>query len=180
VNPLAVSAVRAAGSKHKFLEYARGSDHTGVQSLIEKFDQLSRSDRRALTLTDLCVACDLKFYTLLGEVASQAYKYNADVSSLLAAVWQPKVVAATIKSATTFLGPDGVKDRQMLHTHANFLPVPKSSSTIFRFQQQINNTHEAGDGEASALPTFSSDIIAFNAAQRGKLLPAAVAEAEED
>jgi hypothetical protein len=88
------------------------------------------------------------------------------------------VVKATVKSAT-LIGPDGVADRKMLHTHSNFIPVPKSANTIFRFQQQINNTAEAGDGEdRNTLPAFESDVVLFNNAQRGKLLPAVI-EAKE-
>lgn len=171
INPLAVYAVQVAGSKQKFLAYARTSDHLGVQSLIEKYDSLSPSDRRALSITDLCIVCDLNFGVLLGEVSREAFNHNADVSRLLAAVWQPRVVKATIDSAIKYAGPDGVRDRQMLHTHSNFVPVPKSASTVFKFQQQINNS-TGGDDEPSGLPSFSSDIITLNAAQRATLLPA--------
>jgi hypothetical protein len=172
-----------AGSKRKFLEYARTSEHPGVRALIQKWDGLSRSDRRALTITDLCAASEMKFSTLLAEVTGQAFEHNSDVSKLLAAVSQPRVVKATIDSAIRYLGPDGVKDRQMLHSHSNFLPVPKSASTIFRFQQQINNARESDGDEPTSLPSFSNDIIAFNAAQRGKLLPPtldAAVEPDED
>jgi hypothetical protein len=170
INRLAQHAVCVAGGKKRFLDYARTSQHTGLQALIEKYDSLSKSDRAALTITDLCAACNIKFGTVLGEVTNQAFEHNADVSKLMAAVWQPRVVKATIDSALKYLGPDGVKDRQMLLAHSNFLPVPKSASTIFHLQQQINNAREADRREPTVLPSFSSDIIAINA-QRRNLQP---------
>jgi hypothetical protein len=172
INRLAVHAVCVAGGKKRFLDLARTSDHAGVQALIEKYDSLSKSDRSALSITDLCAACGVSFPVLLGQIAAQAFAHNADVSKLLAAVCQPRIVKATIESAIKNL-PDGAKDRQMLLAHSNFLPVPKSATTIFRFQQQINNTRE--DYEPTAMPPFSADIIALNAAQRGNLVPATVA-----
>lgn len=179
VNSLFTHAIKVVGSKKKFLEYARESEHEGVVAFFEKWDSLSKTDQHALSIVDVCAAVDLKLPTLLGEVTAQAFAHNTDLSKLIAAVAQPRVVKATVDSATKYLGPDGVKDRQMLHLHSNFVPVSKSSQTIFRFQQQINNAREAGADEPIGLPPFEQDVITINAAQRNKLLPALVEEREE-
>jgi hypothetical protein len=165
-NPLAVRAVRAVGSKSVFIDYARLSNDEQVQWLVGKWDGLSPSDREALCISDLCAATGLRFSTLLGEVTARAFDHNSDVSRLIAAVNQPRVVEATVRSAIR-IGPDGTKDRQMLLAHSNFLPVPKSASTIFHMQQQINNAGE----ELTRLPSFSEDVIMLTAADRGKLSP---------
>jgi hypothetical protein len=161
------------GSKERFLEYARLSHDREIATLVERWDGLSSSDRRALSIPDLCTATGVPFSKLLGEVTAQAFEHNSDVSRLIAAVNQPRVVGAAVRSAIR-VGTAGVRDRQMLLAHSGFLPVPKSASTIFHLQQQINNTREADGEETTALPSFSADIIAINAAQRGKLFPTAV------
>jgi hypothetical protein len=171
INPLAVKAIQVVGSKRRFIEYARLSDDKDVRTLVKTWDGVSPSDRQVLSISDLCAATGLRFSKLLGEVTAQAFEHNSDVSRLIAAVNQPRVVQASIRSATR-LGPDGVKDRQMLLAHSGFLPVPKSASTIFHLQQQINNAGE----ELTRLPSFSEDVILFSAADRLKLLPKAVDE----
>jgi hypothetical protein len=166
INPIAIRAIQALGSKQHFIEYARLSHDEKIQALVARWDRLSPSDRRALSISDLCAATGLRFSKLLGAVTAQAFDQNTDVSSLIAAVNQPRVVKAAVRSALC-LGPAGVRDRHMLLSHSNFLPVPKSATTIFGVQQQISATHALKGGEATSLPSFSADIIAFNAAQRG-------------
>jgi hypothetical protein len=157
-----------------FIEYARLSDDDGVQAMVEKWDACSPSDRRALSISDVCAAVGLPFSKLLGEVTAAAFEHNTDVSKLVAAVNQPRVVKATVESAVTLLGREGMKDRQMLHLHSNFLPVPRGATTVFRLQQQINNTCEAAGEEPTSLPSFEEDVVLISAAQRGKLFPPAV------
>jgi hypothetical protein len=99
---------------------------------------------------------------LLGKVTAAAFEHQHDVSALLAALSHPAVVKATVKSALV-VGPKGAADRRMLLRHANFLPVRNGTSAIFDLRQQINNAHEADAEEPTSLPSFSSDIIAFNA-----------------
>jgi hypothetical protein len=173
IDPLATHVVRAAGSKAQFSEYARLSDQEDVRGLVGKWDTRSPSDRQALTIADLCAACNLLFPTLLGKVTAAAYEHNYDVSGLLAAVNQPEMVSVTVKSALV-VGPEGMADRKMLLTHSNFLPVRKGTTAIFDLRQQVNNAHEDRDGEPTSLPRFESDIIAFSSAQWGKTLPTAV------
>jgi hypothetical protein len=129
INALAVRAVQALGSKRQLIEYARLSDDDGVLGLVQRWDRLSPSDRRALSISDLCAAASVRFSKLLGEVTAQAFDLNTDVSGLIAAVTQPQVVKATVQSALR-LGPEGVRDRQMLLAHSNFLPVPKSATNF--------------------------------------------------
>jgi hypothetical protein len=176
---LALGAIRIAGGKRKFIDYARYSADPEVAALVARWDSLSKSDRQALAITDMCHACGLEFADLFGQVSAQAFRHNANVAKLMAAVSQPRVVKATVDSAIQFLGPDGVKDRQMLHTHSNFLPVPKSASTIFHLQQQINNNRESGRAEMTTLPSFEEDIIAFNSALRTRVLPASMEPEKE-
>ena len=109
--------------------------------------------------------CQLPFAILLGKVTTAAFEHGYDVSGLLAAVSHPVVVKATVKSAQ-IVGPEGAADRKMLLPHSNFLPVRKGAAAVFRLQQQIN-TQEGSNREPTSLPLFESDVIAFNAAQRG-------------
>jgi hypothetical protein len=178
INPLAVRAVQVIGSKQQFIEFARPSEDEGVRGLVQRWDRLSPSDRRAVSICDLCAAASVHFSKLLGEVTAQAFDSGMNVSGLLAAVIQPQVVKAMVKSALR-LGPPGVKDRQKLLAHSGFLPMPKGA-TVFRIQQQINSAHELKGGETTPLPSFSADRVAFNSDQRAALLTEVNAESPAD
>ena len=170
VDVLSTKAILSVGSRDEFLDYARTSDDGRVVDLIEKFDALSEYDQGVITVPDLCAAAGITFAELLGEVVRVAFSHNTDLSNLIAAVNQPKVVQATVDAA---LKADGADDRKILHQHSGFVPIPKGSSTIVRFQQLINNAREVEPGDSpNTLPPFENDTILFNTAQRGKLLPA--------
>lgn len=172
IDLLSTKAVQSVGSREEFLDYARTSDDGRIVTMIERYDKLSDSDRDALTIPDLCAFAEITFAELLGEVVRVAFSHNTDLSNLIAAVNQPKVVQATVDAA---LKPDGVDDRKVLHQHSGFVPIPKGSSTIVKFQQLINNSREVEPGDSpNSLPPFENDVVSFNTAQRGKLLPAEV------
>ena len=60
------------------------------------------------------------------------------------------------------LKPEGVKDREMLHAHAKFLPQPKGSQTNIEFKQLIaqNATGPVTeDSGGNSLPSFEQDMI---------------------
>lgn len=181
MNPLATRLVRAAGGVSKFLAYARSSTNEKVVSLCGVYDSLSPSDRKALMLDDLCEKSDISFKELLSEVTAEAFEHNANLSTLIAAVSHPKIVEKTVHFAEK---ADGFKDREMLHKHAKFLPIPKGSTTNIGFSALMSSgaglpgAHtsqiegELPDDAMGDLPSFENDMINVHRAVRGELPPA--------
>jgi hypothetical protein len=102
------------------------------------------------------------------------FKRSYDIARIVAAISHPKIVDATIEAAQR---PQGFMDRQMLHQHAGFLPLPKGQTiNIDSRTQTINATAGMSAPNAtskvsvtvpSGLPTFESDGIELIGAVRG-------------
>ena len=118
-------------------------------------------------MEDLCAAADLTPDEFLGAVIPVIYRRNQDISRIIAAMAQPKVLEATIQSAQTQWGS---LDRQMLHQASGFLPTKAG--------QQINidnrkQTVVAGgkissvEPGAAGLPSFEQDMIEGSKTLRG-------------
>jgi len=72
---------------------------------------------------------------VLQELTSVLVSQGATASTLLTAVWHPKVVRKTIEVALT---DKGFADRQVLHKATGFLPLPKGAQTIVNVNNQAN------------------------------------------
>lgn len=164
---LKYAASMLPGGKTTFLEYARLSVDPKVKELIHRWDTLSHSQKARVTLDDLCIAVDVPPVDLLKEVAGIAFSMNVDISNLIAAIHQPRVVDRTIKAA---MRADGVDDRRMLHQHSGFLPAPRgaqinvSTTVSAQAAAAAKNTVQ---GEESGLPDFENDAAQTVSALRG-------------
>lgn len=81
-SPLGLAA-RRIGGKDRFIELARHSTDEKVQAVIRRWDSLSRSDRRYISLDDLCEACEVAPEQLLGEVVTVTYVADWQAGVLL-------------------------------------------------------------------------------------------------
>ncbi len=133
--------------------YARLVDDERVKAFVRKWDEMMPAQRRRTTLTDICSTLDLDPKDVLKEVVGVCFEINTDLSNLIAAVMNPKVVKATIKSA---LKTDtGFKDRELLLTHSNFLP--EKHGTTLNVSATANSAAAAKttvQGDESGLPDF--------------------------
>lgn len=94
IDSFSVRAVCAAGGKRSFLDYARTSENPKVQDLIKKYDSLSKSDQSALSITDLCAACEMSFDVLLGQVTAQAFAHIIAINAAQRSKLLPTAVDA--------------------------------------------------------------------------------------
>jgi hypothetical protein len=150
---LAYAASRIQGGRTVFMEYARIASQSDerLMPLVEKWDSLSKSDKRYVNLDDLCEAVGIRLGMVVGAVADAAFEYNADVSKLMAAVAHPAVVQATIDSALT---PQGVQDRRMLHQHLGFVPTP--TGPVFNVSAKAGAMSSV---EERGLPDFEETVF---------------------
>src|ERR671913_1250590 len=76
---------RCVGGKEAFMNLARLSSEPLVKGIVSRRDSLSQSDRRYVSLEDLCEACGIEPATLFGAVVSAGYTEGYDISPLLCA-----------------------------------------------------------------------------------------------
>jgi len=162
-------AFKSVGGKETAIEAARmveGEDER-FKKITYAWDNASLRDRDTVRLEDLCAAADLTPDEFLGAVIPVIYRRNQDISRIIAAMAQPKVLEATIQAAQTQFGS---LDRQMLHQASGFLPTKAG--------QQINidnrkQTLVAGgkvssvEPGAAGLPSFEQDMIEGSKTLRG-------------
>ncbi len=87
-------------------------------------------------------------------------KFNADVSTLVAAIAHPKGVEASIDRA---LEAQGVDDRRMLFQHSGFIPTLRGSTV-----NVLNMARVGVQGRLDPnLPTFEEDMMLIEKAARG-------------
>ena len=151
---LAYTASRIGG-KDNFFDLVRQSarENQWLMPLIEKWDSISKSDRRYICIDDLVSALDLSPGRVLGAVVETAFNDNLDVSRLIASVWHPQVVEASIEKALT---PEGEADRRMLFQHSGF--TPKSTGAVVNVQANANSQAVAGANADRGLPSFEDTV----------------------
>jgi hypothetical protein len=134
------------------MEFARLCEDERIRALVHRWDTVSHYDQRRISLEELCQACGIPAYEFLGAVASSAFRYCYDVSSLIAAVAHPKVVEASIKRA---LRAEGVEDRRMQLVHSGFLPTPRGAQISINAQARAYGAAPIGD--EFNVPDFAKD-----------------------
>jgi hypothetical protein len=70
------------------MELALLSSDERVKALARRWDSLSRSDRRYVSLDDLCAACDIQPEELFGAVVAATFANGYDTDPLITAVFQ--------------------------------------------------------------------------------------------
>jgi hypothetical protein len=97
------------GGKSRFMELARLSDDVDVKKIIAIWDKLSKSDKRYVSLDDLCKAAGVNEHVLLSAIIPDnplSYiAWNIIIESMLN---RPNIVQTTINKA---LKPNGYKYR---------------------------------------------------------------------
>lgn len=139
------------------MEFARHvKDDPKIEQFVHKYDSLSVTDRRRMTLDDICEAVEVNPGDVLKAVVGIAYEVNTDVSNLVASVMHPKVVKASVKYA---LKEGGHRDREMLHTHANFIPQKGTQINLSANANAAAATQTTVQGDSSGLPSFEESAI---------------------
>ena len=153
---LAYVASRLPGGKRTFMEYARLCESEHIKVLVGHWDSLSDYDQRRASLEDLCEVCGVKPHELVGAVASAAFRWNADISTLVAAVASPKVMETCVERA---LQANGFRDREMFFKASGLLPTPAASSIHILNAAAARTTTTGAD---SGLPSFEEHVLTFS------------------
>ena len=144
-------------------------DDERFKRITHAWDEASIRDRDSVRLEDLCAAAEITPDEFLGAVIPVIYRRNQDISRIIAAMAQPKVLEATIQSAQTQWGS---LDRQMLHQASGFLPT-KARAADPNIRNNRKQTLVAGgkvssvEPGAAGLPSFEADMIEGSKTLRG-------------
>jgi hypothetical protein len=122
--------LKKANVLDKVWEYLETSGDDMARLLIaQKYKLSNKSMRSSVPFEAYCLAAKLDTKKVLGLIFAEVYSQNEQASGLMAAAAQPDVVRATIDAAKQ---PGGSRERDMMHKHSTFIPVPKTSITFVR------------------------------------------------
>ncbi len=161
---LSYVAMRLDGGKDALMELARLSEDERMQKAVDAWDRLSASDQVAVRLEMICEAAELSPSEFVGEIARAAYRWNMDVSTLIAMLAQPRIVEKMTELAEH---PDGHHDRKMLLQSSGFLPLPKGARTTIHVSAQAAAIASTERG----LPSFADDVMENVKVIRGEATP---------
>jgi hypothetical protein len=129
------------------IDALRNSSREEAIAIITKFDLLSPSERKAVTIDHLIAATGIDVYSAMGAIVEATTREGANVSMLIAAVAHPQVMEKTVKFA---MRADGFADRQLLHRSMSTTPVPKSTVNNVTMRD-IRNTNVQLNGNVPTL-----------------------------
>lgn len=163
--------VRAVGSVDLAIEALRGDPTEEAQKFISRYDGLSKSDRKRLTLEEIFTAEEITARRFIEIVTGALMDQCGDVTKMMVAVAQPKVTEAIVKAATDrvpIVADVGSARIVVGHTNGDtkameifgkmsgLLPTPKGSTTTVNVNQ-TNQTAQLNSGDDSCEPPQSAD-----------------------
>lgn len=160
---LSYLALRLPGGKASLVELARLSVDDRVKAFVDAWDMLAGGDQDSCLLENVCAAVNIGPAEFVGEICRSAYRWNMDLSTLLAMMSQPAIVDKMTEFA---LEPAGHKDREMLLKSSGFLPLPKGSRTTIHVSAQAAAVAATENG----LPSFEDDVTQNVRVIRGEVI----------
>jgi hypothetical protein len=120
--------------------YLEATTDVECQRVRQVYYGLPRVHRSGLPIEAFCVAAGVSPLHVLEALTATVMRLGVQASSIIASVNHPRVVQKSIDVALT---DDGVRDREMLHKHANFLPTPAGARTNIVVTQNASATAAA-------------------------------------
>lgn len=158
-------------------EYLETSSDDMARVLIaQKYKLVNKSQRTAVPFEAYCVAARLDTKKVLGLIFSEVFSQNQQAAELMAASAQPDIVRATIDRA---IEPGGTRERDMMHKHSRFVPVPQTSVTFVKQTGKVVNGDDNSQTLA-VLPPIEKTVREFSDRFNERLLNAPMPEPEDE
>lgn len=144
------------GGRRGLLELLRTASATqpdAARFLDKWFSFRGKPNVSRVSWDDICVECGFEWTKLVTMALEAALTTNHHLAAMKAAVALPEVVDKMVKFAKR---KDGVKDREMLFRHSNFLPVP--AGTTVSIVNQVAARAQASNSPETLVP-FEKDVI---------------------
>ena len=148
----------------------RASGNPDAVTFIQKYDSLSLSDRKMLTIEEVAVAAAIPTPQLLAVAVLALVSYGNSVGEIIASTTHPLVVKKTVQMA---LHDAGTKDREMLHLNRGFVPAPRGATMVSKIQIANLTTPDAPVREVEVdgdLPEMDDFIKQVHEIRVGNLL----------
>jgi hypothetical protein len=133
---------RTIGPRLKVMETLKFSSDPSARSLLDKYLAIPPTVRCQLPIEAICLAARVDPTQILGCLILAARDASRAESALKTAMEHPAVIDSTVRSAK-LIGPDGVKDREMMHKAVGWLPTPKGS--VYNFNMGNKQASEEDD-----------------------------------
>jgi hypothetical protein len=165
--------VRGAGSMDNAIEALRGDDSENAKLFIAKYDSITESDRRRLTIENIFTAAGLTAREFVEVVTGALMQQGEDTSRMIVAMAKPKVMESTIKAATDCVpitdregeivgySNGDVKAQELFHKITGAIQMPKGSTTNI-YANQANQTVVQGrddEDDSEELPSMDSYLM---------------------
>lgn len=121
---------------------------------LEFWDSQSDYVKNRWTLDQFAHHSNVPADKIFSVAAKAAFRYNADVSDMIAMASMPQIVETSVKSAKKQTGKNSFRDRELLMKHSGFVPVPQGSVI------NVNNSNQAiaAASSSAGVPDFSDTI----------------------
>lgn len=123
-SPRISHVLEVAGMLDSVWDYLAGSGNAKSRAILSARSRLTKKQSEGVPFEAYCVAAGVSPQEALALLTVEVFDQSSKASALLAASQHPAVTTATIQAA---LSPLGTAEKKMLHQHAGFLPVPKTS-----------------------------------------------------
>jgi hypothetical protein len=156
------------GGRARFLELVQMAAADGDDDAIKFvtcFTEQGITARASVSFDLVCMAAGVVPVSLLKTVVGIAFEAGVETANLVAASAHPSIVAATIKSAKRITSKIGLADRETLHRHHGFTPLPRGTTVNVNANATAQAAAAAADREPS-VPRFLDDAEAAQAPQR--------------
>jgi len=147
--PAITPLLKRAGVLDRVWVYLETSSDESARLLIGQKYKIERQALRAVVpIEAFCVAAKIETKKVLALIFAEVFSQNQQVAELIAANAQPDIVQATVDRGVE---PGGSRERDMLHKHSGFVPVPKTSVTFVRNAARVIT----GDDNSQAVAVLS-------------------------
>jgi hypothetical protein len=145
-------------------------DETARILIAQKYKLKTKTQRNLVPFEAYCVSAKLDTKKVLGLIFAEVYSQNEQAAGLMAAEAQPSIVQATINAA---IQPGGSRERDMMHKHSNFVPVPKTSITVVHGGKNVIGGGQQTNQSLAVLPPIEKTVRDISDRFNERLLSAA-------
>jgi len=182
------------GSIDRAIQALREDDSEDALAFIQKYDSVSKSDKKFVTLEEIVTASGLTTRRFVEIVTGAIMEQCGDVTKMMVTVAQPEVVKATIKAATDsvpIVATVGNRQRvvgytngdtkamELFHKATGFLPMPKGAVTNINLNQQNNTAQLSSKDDEDDGPEDLQTMDSFLMDMQDVLRPELPAPREE-
>lgn len=144
------------------LRAARNGDSDAL-AWMTVFESLHETEQNSVDLDNVCASCGVAPDKMMAIAVSTQMKLGNDIAEFVAAVFHPKIVRQTAKSAVRIGGEHAAiaqRDRELMLQHGRFIAAPKGINVNVSADARAQAAAAAAAAqEAPGVPIFSESVL---------------------